>query len=316
MIGKALKKLAEENGMTVDKGVAYGSLRGYAATLSEGMGYKLLVVTTKFTDGEKKLCFENALDSVNMEKEYRVQRFMFWQHGFTVNFLDNPGTMKKIRAFIDFIFPLLDQADAQKVNICSKCGNDLGEGGTWSLVNGIAYHFHEGCSDIVAEELDKEAEEKKNQEKGSFVTGTIGAFLGALIGAIPWAVLLYFGYFASIAGFVIGWLANKGYELLKGKNSKGKIVVLILVSLVAIIIGNFAVDAFVLAELINAGELPGFTYGDILPSIVQLLQIDAEYRSATITNLIMGLFFAFLGIVSLLVKTYRETKNVRIEKIK
>lgn len=38
MIGSALKKLAKEYDMTVDKGIAYGSLGGFAATLSEGPG--------------------------------------------------------------------------------------------------------------------------------------------------------------------------------------------------------------------------------------------------------------------------------------
>lgn len=46
MIGIGLKKLASENNMTVASGVAYGDLHGYAATLSEGAGYKLLVITT------------------------------------------------------------------------------------------------------------------------------------------------------------------------------------------------------------------------------------------------------------------------------
>ena len=39
MIGSGLKKLANENGMKVAHGVAYGSLRSYAATLSEGTLY-------------------------------------------------------------------------------------------------------------------------------------------------------------------------------------------------------------------------------------------------------------------------------------
>ena len=35
MIGSGLKKLAQDYGMNVDKGVAYGSLGGYCATLFE-----------------------------------------------------------------------------------------------------------------------------------------------------------------------------------------------------------------------------------------------------------------------------------------
>ena len=39
MIASTYKKLASEYGMQVDKGVAYGSLGGFAATLSEGGGW-------------------------------------------------------------------------------------------------------------------------------------------------------------------------------------------------------------------------------------------------------------------------------------
>lgn len=53
MIGSGLKKYALEHGMKVSNGVAYGSLRGFAATLSEGSGYKQIMVTTKFSDPAK-----------------------------------------------------------------------------------------------------------------------------------------------------------------------------------------------------------------------------------------------------------------------
>ena len=38
MVGSGLKKLANEYGMTVSNGIAYGSLGGYAATMDEGSG--------------------------------------------------------------------------------------------------------------------------------------------------------------------------------------------------------------------------------------------------------------------------------------
>ena len=37
MISSGFKKLAAEYGMTVKGGVAYGSLRGFSATFSDGM---------------------------------------------------------------------------------------------------------------------------------------------------------------------------------------------------------------------------------------------------------------------------------------
>ena len=52
MIGSGLKKLAEENGMTVAHGVAYGNLGGFSATFSEGAGWKRIDFATRFLDEE------------------------------------------------------------------------------------------------------------------------------------------------------------------------------------------------------------------------------------------------------------------------
>ena len=49
MIGRGIKKLAEEFGLRISSGVAYGSLMGFSSTFSEGSGYKSLVITTKFS---------------------------------------------------------------------------------------------------------------------------------------------------------------------------------------------------------------------------------------------------------------------------
>ena len=49
------------------------------------------------------------------------------------------------------------------------------------------------------------------QKEGSYVTGLIGALVGALIGAVAWCLVMQLGIIASLVGFVIGWLAEKGY---------------------------------------------------------------------------------------------------------
>ena len=64
MIGSGLKKLAKENGMTIAKGIAYGSLRGYAASLSEGAGWKQIVFATAINDSGKKTQFMDAVGAV------------------------------------------------------------------------------------------------------------------------------------------------------------------------------------------------------------------------------------------------------------
>ncbi len=310
MIGSALKKYAAENGMSVSSGVAYGALRSYAATMFEGSGYKSIVLTTKFSDAMKKQELMNELEKHNLMKEFRIQSLNFTFDGIAIVFHDNPGTMKKLRAFVDWFMPLLPEYSASPVNICTQCGMEI-TSDNWKLVNGIAYNLHSSC----AEKMVSEAEAAKEEGRGSYASGLLGALLGGLVGAIPWAIVLYFGYMASILGIVIGWLAERCYRLFKGKNGKGKVFILAIAAIVGVVVGTFAVDYFVVAQMIGAGELPGLGYGDIFYVIFALLAEDAEYLRVTLGNIGLGLLFAFLGEWFFLKKAYKENKGFKMKEL-
>jgi hypothetical protein len=63
------------------------------------------------------------------------------------------------------------------------------------------------------------------QPEGSYIRGLVGALVGATIGAAAWCLVMQLGIIASLVGFAIGWLAEKGYSLCKGRLGKGKTVV-------------------------------------------------------------------------------------------
>ena len=89
MIGSALKKLAKEYDMTVDKGIAYGSLGGFAATLSEGAGFKQIVFSTCFDDPAGRTGITDTVNARNVKKEFRVQELTVSSKMIAVTFLDN-----------------------------------------------------------------------------------------------------------------------------------------------------------------------------------------------------------------------------------
>lgn len=314
MVGSAFKKLAKQNGMKIDRGVAYGSLRGYAATLSDGSGSKQIVFATAIVDSVKKTEFMDAVGAVDVTKQYRVQKLGITPRAIQVTFLDNPGTMKKIGAFLDWFIPLLDEYGATKANFCSECGFEVTDG-KWIMVNGIAYYLHGSCAEHVKQEIEAANTQQKEAATGSYASGAVGAFLGAALGAAVWALVLLLGYMASIVGFVIGWLAEKGYCLLKGKNGKAKIFILILAIIFGVVAGTIAADAVSLAQMIGSGELPGWTMADI-PEMLLILLEDAEYVAATAKNILMGLLFAALGVFALLRQTGREASGIAYTELK
>ena len=314
MIGSGLKKLAQQQGLRVSSGVAYGSLMGFATTMCEGSGWKRLDIATRFADAEQQKAFEAALYAVDVKRQYRVQSLTINHRNINVVFSDTVGTMKKIEAFIAWFYPLLGQHGAQQADICTECGMQV-TGGSWYTVDGIAYQMHDACAQHVAEQLSSEAQQRRDEDTGSYGKGFLGAFLGAMLGSVIWAVVLYMGYVASLVGLVIGWLAEKGYTLMKGRQGKGKVVILVIVIILGVLVGTLLPDVVELTKMINAGELPGITYGQIPLLIVMLLAEDAEYLSATVSNAGMGLLFAALGVFALLRKAKQEVTDVTIKKL-
>lgn len=317
MIGSAFTKLAKENGMAVSNGVAYGSLRGYAATLSEGSGYKLITFSTRFLDPVKKTAFLDAVSAVGekqLNKLYRVSKLGATGVTVQVYFHDTVGTMKKIYAFLDWFIPLLQQYEATTAAICPECGFEVAEN-CWIMVDGICHHVHSACGDKIGRDVENRNAQEKQERTGNYLSGAVGAFLGATLGAVVWAIVLYIGYVASIVGFLIGWLAEKGYTLLKGKPGKGKVVILIFAIIFGVLLGTLVPDVITLAGMINSGELGNFAYGDIPWMLTVLFAESPEYLRATLGNAGLGLLFAALGVFALLKKAGNEAAGTKFIKL-
>lgn len=311
MIGSALKKLAKEHQMMVSHGVAYGALQGFAVTLSEGAGYKKFSFSTRIPEAEKRTALLNEVGQTDLRKQYRVEDLFFNDKSIIVVFHDDPGTMAKVRAFLEWFLPRLRDSGATGWNVCPECGSTV-TGGRWVMIDGVAHYFHPACAETVKRGITESEQSQKEARTGSYLSGAMGALLGAALGAVVWAVVLLMGYMASLVGLLIGWLSEKGYDLLKGKQGKGKVAILIVAVVFGVLLGTVAADVFTLVGYINDGEMFGLTYGDIPAVLIMLFTEDAEYRSITLGNVAMGLLFAGLGVFAMLRKTSSQVSDTKI----
>lgn len=317
MIGSGLKKFALANGLSVNGGVGYGNLRGFQATLSEGTGFKQIIINTKFPDVEKLNALQASLNSVNLQKDYRVQQLSFATNGIVIVFLDNPGTMKKIEAFVDWFFPLLTESGAFGADICPECGEPLYTDGVWRKVSGIAGCYHTACAEKISQELVDEQEAKEQADTGTYVSGAVGALIGALIGAVVWALVLTAGYVASIVGLLIAFLADKGYDLLKGRQGKGKIVALVASVIIGVVGGTVLAEFIGIAKLIGEGYfIPEITYANIPELFFYEMAENAEYSAAVCGNFFQGLLFAAIGVVFFIAQAAKKVSSPKMTDLK
>lgn len=154
-------------------------------------------------------------------------------------------------------------------------------------------------------------------EKGSVLTGTVGAIIGALLGMIVWVVVLMMGYVASIVGILIAWLSGKGYDLLHGRQGTIKTVIVILCVVLAVVGGTVASDVIDSFQQYNEAlddfnVLEARMFQNQFPTpmdfAVYYLQ-DAENQSVIVKNCAMGLLFGLLGAVGFMFDSRRKAQG-------
>ena len=133
---------------------------------------------------------------------------------------------------------------------------------------------------------------ERNDFEGNYFTGTVGALLGALVGAAAWLLVSYLGYYASIVGFVMAFLAQSGYRLLKGRIGRAMPAIVLL----SVVFGLFVANTVEIAIGLMQDPEIGLTFLESL-RIAPLAFVDSEmfYVGRVWGNLGVGLLFALLG---------------------
>ena len=135
--------------------------------------------------------------------------------------------------------------------------------------------------------------------KERVVLGTLGAFVGALIGTICIVILGQFGYIASICGVVMGFCAMGGYQLLGKKMSKKGIIITIVIMLVMVYVSNWFSYALAVADVAEVDVLTAFL---VTPELVSEGFIDA---GAYYKDLVMLYAFMAIGAVPTIKKYFK-----------
>jgi hypothetical protein len=119
------------------------------------------------------------------------------------------------------------------------------------------------------------------------------------------------GYLAAICGYVMAWLAFKGYKLMNGKFGKGAIVIIIVVLLVMTPVAVVASNAAIAAK---DGTLAYFDNNIIY--LIAAFFLIPEVLSSLLGEFALGLLFTGLGAYSFLRKVNRTTTGKDLEMVR
>ncbi len=296
-------KLAEEYDLKQDQGVAYGVVDGYAVTFLDGTGTHRLMLTTRFASNSKKDALMERINQEDLKNNYSIRKLQIAKKVIHVAFKMGPNTIDKIRDFISWFFPLLEEYGASKADICVQCQEEIAEEDVqWVLRDGAsAFRMHKACAEDLKLTVSVQNKSRTISPDGSLGKGILGAFVGSLLGAVLWFALQWIGFFyVPIVGMAIGWLAVNGYAFLQGKTSKLRALFVLIAGLFGIAFGQYLFYVVPGLDANGAGYLLSFFR----------LFADSAFREEFLGSLVVGTLFLLLGTYVSLKGEGRRTTNM------
>lgn len=122
-------------------------------------------------------------------------------------------------------------------------------------------------------------------------------------------IVYLLGYVVAALGILIGFAAQKGYEIMGGKPGKGKAWIVLLLVIVVVVVAHFIGDTIELYKLFEEEGFTNIEFKDVVDYYITLVQEKSEYRSIVIGNLLKGLLFAGAGAIGIFLGLREEGKG-------
>lgn len=311
MASAALRKLAKELQLKMDRDSCYGNLDGYCVTIREENNLRTANVSVSFSEEAQQADALGYFTSTELVKNWKMASAAYENNALSFRFAATIGTNKRLVEFLQALPAMLREFRVQGIGHCALCAQQNLDDTSYVQINNIVHHAHRDCVQEaelkVAEELAAHKEENKHSLRGAF-----GALLGGIVGSIPWVIVFYLGYFVGWLGFLIGLCAKKGYELLGGKPCKRKVAIVLIVTIVCVVLATFVgycADLYIYAQSYGV-SLP---ISDAIGWTFEAIVTDGETLSWFLLNAGVGLLFGIIGVASLMRDLRRESKGTSMD---
>lgn len=288
-----LQALADELGLQFDEtsSVIFGQKDGYTFYIEQTNQKNQYCICCSVKNGEALASLEEFKELTKSSKALKTYQVNLYKATFYIKTGMTKGkTREHIRQGLQDIIAFLKERNL--TNVCEQTGKagqvDLYQvGGNLLLLSPES--FQELSSNLSIEN------QVYDHQKESILAGTVGAFLGSLIGGIVTLVIAQLGYVAVVAGIVMGVCTIKGYELLGKKLSKVGIAISVVFMLIMMLVAHQFDYAIQLAKAEGVDVFTAFTY------LTEYIFNGNEVHISYWTNLGLLLLFTGAGAVGTII---------------
>lgn len=304
---EACRFFAEKYDLKLHNTIICGEMNGYPVVVGVDPDRLLLNIGAVFKEEVGRRGMQEMLAAEEFRERYGISYARLTDQMIQADFPDDENIIAKMECVLLWVVSHLYVF----IGVPNHCLEEMAVRPPLTEVDQQIYIPKKGevlCSELVAKQKEMTPEEFREYEyqvlynkksmhpekEGNYLLGALGAFLGAVVGAVPWAIAGTFGWFVGWLGYLIALAATKGYDLLKGRQGKGRPGIIIAASVVGAILGTLASEGIYVGRYILKGTLAG-SLADIPAYVLYLFLYNGEYRRGLLVNLFLGLLFIFLG---------------------
>lgn len=294
-----IKKIAEELNWEGNKKEAYGKFNGFTVSLIQNISYmnqadnfkKLIIPFEKLTT-ESFNTLKNFIET--NKKELKVLVYDLGSETLVIRLKEvfKGINGEGIKEILSILIKGLLEARVEPKTTCIYCGED--ETDDLTYINQVKLPAHRKCKeDAIVNNVHSQSVQAKNSSSAYF-----GAVMGAIIGVIPYAVAVWFGWYVGLLSILTGFVSYYGFKTMGGKVNKSTKFIISIISMAIVLLSNVAIVQIV-------ASMNNVSFADVL-SIPEL-------HAAFIEMLSMSAIFGFIGVVAVFSKIARDESPITIK---
>lgn len=281
-MNKHLEQLKEKyNLKQVGANAVFGVINNYEVIISlSNMSVNDCYVKIYSNFRDTQVNVARFIDSKKKNYKLRVCQISKSTLTFDPMTFGQKGWVEKVEKIILEITDYLKTIGGKDSSCCPACGEKI-DIPNEVTANGFPVTLCSKCASSLQTSQAKK-EEEYQAAPGNYGKGLLGSIGGALIGGFVWVALaVMLEFFSAFIAVLISYLASLGYDKMKGKQNKVKVIINFVVSIVVI-----ALSTYISYVLIAGGA-------DRLHNI---LATNSEALSGFISDMLFSIIFGALGI--------------------
>lgn len=305
-----LQLFSNEQNLTLneEKRLVYGKYQDYEIAikfLPEGLYYLNIPfnLSSKEINNNLETLFKTLKSNINT---IEVLKYEDGSINLLLHSINSDDDLNNFKSILKDIINFLKENSL--VSACTSCGSL--ENLSLSLINNNPVYLCNNCSLEFNKHIENEKDNPFNAKK--FILGIIGALLFTIPGVALWVIIYNAGYIASIVGFVISFLAIKGYRTLGGKLNTAAAISTVIITFIMIYVSQHISLGF---EIYDTFKDLDITIIDAILEVPTFLAYD-DIKSSFIKNLLIGYGFTILASFSTFKRAHAaDNQNITIEKM-